>query len=326
MYLNEMTNDAKSTFLLFTEQIDQALAVLEQGEEPSNTILLNEMLSNQEEVLDAGSLLARCEQIAKRYEPSQRIVRSIHHFACTGGSLISKCINALPGVCVISEVHPLARRHLERKKQTFTPTDLIVQSYFAGVPDVNELSLEMFKEGIRTIANHAEKKGFYPIFREHSHTDYCVGDDPLALNLFSKMQQPDVEHKRVVTVRNPIDSFASLVDNGWVHHNPGSFDEYCRRYLLFLSNFEEREIFRYEDFVADPDREMTKIAAALSVPHNELFGDIFDFRLISGDSGRKASRIGARPARDGIDVIRSEANSSKFYGRFTEKYGLKYST
>ena len=41
---------------------------------------------------------------------SQKItLRSIHHLACTGGTLISKCIASMPDVALISEVNPMNR-------------------------------------------------------------------------------------------------------------------------------------------------------------------------------------------------------------------------
>ena len=41
---------------------------------------------------------------------SQKItLRSIHHLACTEGTLISKCIASMPDVALISEVNPMNR-------------------------------------------------------------------------------------------------------------------------------------------------------------------------------------------------------------------------
>ena len=36
-------------------------------------------------------------------------LRTIHHFACTGGTVISKCLAALPQVMLISEINPINR-------------------------------------------------------------------------------------------------------------------------------------------------------------------------------------------------------------------------
>jgi hypothetical protein len=37
------------------------------------------------------------------------VVRTLHHVACSGGTLISRCLAALPGVVLLSELNPLNR-------------------------------------------------------------------------------------------------------------------------------------------------------------------------------------------------------------------------
>ena len=40
---------------------------------------------------------------------SRPFARAIHHFACSGGTVISKCVAAMPHVALLSEVNPLNR-------------------------------------------------------------------------------------------------------------------------------------------------------------------------------------------------------------------------
>ena len=52
-------------------------------------------------------------------------IRTIHHFACTGGTLISKCIATMPNTQMLSEVDPLSTM-LQSKKPKFALTDIII--------------------------------------------------------------------------------------------------------------------------------------------------------------------------------------------------------
>lgn len=304
-----MTTDTPA-FTLFQRELNDALSTLVEKEEEVSAQL--EVLEHAAlldlDLIDAESLLDRCIQIDEKYRPQPRIMRSIHHFACTGGSLISKCLHAMPGAHVLSEVHPLARRHMNMSKQPFTPTDMISASYYAGLPSADQLSLKIFEKELDIILDQAEEQGFYPIFREHTHTDYCVGNDAVAAAPFHSVSLANIDHRSIATVRNPIESYISLTTNGWLHHQPATFDEYCRRYLMFLENFEDENIFYYEDFVRHPDRELKRMCETLDLPFYEHFSHIFDLRSISGDSGRTSSGIQERPSRTPPDCILQQAH------------------
>lgn len=295
-----MSTEGGNDFALFQQELEEALLVVASSEvrRVSAKPVIKDHKTSEFDLIDAQSLLDRCVHICEEYKPEPRVIRSIHHFACTGGSLISKCLHAMPGVRLISEVHPLARLHMNINQQRFTPTDTITAGYYADLPDFDQLSLRIFEEDIKLILDQAEKKGFYPIFREHSHTDYCVGPDAIAAKPLSYGSLFNIPQKRIATVRNPLDSYSSLTHNNWLHHEPKTFDEYCKRYLMFLEAFDEESIFYYEDFVMHPEREMRKICEALDVPYHDMFRQIFDFRSISGDSGRSSSVIEKRSARD----------------------------
>ena len=317
-----MSTDDTRDFVLFQQEIDDALALATTGDVKYVSEKCNQLASKNADLeldlIDAQSLLDRCVQISEEYAPPSLVIRSIHHFACTGGSLISKCLHAMPGAHVISEVHPLARQHVDIRKQKFTPTDTITAAFYAGVPRMDELALKIFEKDVLLILEQAERYGFLPIFREHSHTDYCVGEAPLAAQPMQFGALANAKHKRLVTVRDPVDSYASLTSNGWLDHQPPTFDEYCNRYLKFLESFDETEIFYYEDFVLSPAREMTKMCAHLDIPYSGFFEQVFDVRSISGDSGRRSSTISARSSRKFDTALRQELESSVTYAKLRQ--------
>jgi hypothetical protein len=49
-------------------------------------------------------------QVGKNWPPLEPfVVRTLHHVACSGGTLISRCLAALPDVVVLSELNPTNR-------------------------------------------------------------------------------------------------------------------------------------------------------------------------------------------------------------------------
>src|SRR5690606_26210779 len=60
------------------------------------------------EIQSTGSLVDQCIALCeeRRFERKEP-VRIVHHFACTGGTLICKCIAAMPNTQLLSEVNPL---------------------------------------------------------------------------------------------------------------------------------------------------------------------------------------------------------------------------
>lgn len=248
------------------------------------------------------------------------IIRTIHHFACTGGTLISKCLSALPNVFLLSEVHPFSELEINTEKPKFTPSNLSKLARYASIPMIDKLADKIFVDSIKSIHRHLESVGGQLILRDHSHSDYCIGSSVAQKPKVSSILEEDFEIYSVATIRDPIDSYMSLVRNGWVKFEPDSLDEYCRRMLIFLSEFSEEKIFRYEDFLGQPQKIMKEMCAILSVGYCERFSEIFDIFKLTGDSGRSGVDISKRNRLEiGGDLI-GKAISSKFYNIVCEKF------
>ena len=80
--------------------LDDALGLL--GEYPAST----DLVAGDD---NPASLLDQCLDLcADRGAGGPEPVRLLHHFACSGGSLISKCVATMPNVQLLSEVDPLS--------------------------------------------------------------------------------------------------------------------------------------------------------------------------------------------------------------------------
>jgi hypothetical protein len=154
--------------------------------------------------------------------------------------------------------------------------------------------------------------GSYLVIRDHTHSDYSIGDAECAHSAIVNVLQSYYNVRSLLTIRDPIDSYASLVKNKWLHFSPPSFDEYCRRFNVMLNHFEHANIVKFEDFVAQPTTKMKEMCEFLAIPYSDFFEDIFDVFRVTGDSGRSADVIGSRERIAPDDVLRQCQNSKEY--------------
>ncbi|MDG2560629.1 hypothetical protein P7M34_25440, partial [Vibrio parahaemolyticus] len=185
------------------------------------------------QVVDTESLLSRCTHICDKHKQKKPTIRIIHHLACSGGTLISKCISAMPNVYLLSEVHPYTDV-TQKGKPKCAPTDIVRLSKYAGIPKQKELATALFKQSIRSTYTHVLNQGGTLVLRDHTHADYSTNEPIPKKSTLVSLLQDEYEIKSILTIRNPIDSYASLVKHGWIHFEPKSFEEYCRRLLILL--------------------------------------------------------------------------------------------
>ena len=239
-------------------------------------------------------------------------IRIIQHLSCTGGTLICKCLAALPNVSLLSEVNPI-NRLARRPNLSFAPTDIAFLALQGMLPFSDELSEKLFKAGISVVLEHTQQLGKFLVIREHSHSDFMVGKTPRKNSVTKAFLKDEHQILSVLTVRHPVDSYLSTVNQDWLHFTPKTFNEYCRRYLLFIEANKDSQIYKYEDFVNEPEKELQLICGVLELPYNEDFHHLFDLFSFSGDSGRSGNIIEKRKRRECDKRFReSVAKSSRY--------------
>ena len=258
------------------------------------------------------SLLNRCEDACTILDAQdQTPVRVIHHLACTGGTLLSRCIEAMPNTVLLSEIDPLSPFPL--RKIDFAPYDLIRQSQTSLRPLDETGVIETFLAGLEAMSASHARMGRRLVIRDHTHSHFCADTDPEDRPTIGDIIQARFPLRSLITVRHPLDSFLSLRNNGWIHFQPDTLDEYCRRYNLFLDAYKDAPILRYEDFIADQDSGARLIAELLDLSFTIHWRDLLSVIEVSGDSGRKSDTIELRPRREvSVDLLR-EIDESHCY-------------
>ena len=264
-------------------------------------------------------------RLAEGTDVTENPVRTVHHLSCTGGTLFAKCIAAMPNVLLLNEVDPLSSLPFRSGKPAFTPNDLVALVRQGDPAVSSDLVIRMFVEELAVLRQEQARIGRAMVLRDHSHSHFLTGnaipDRPTLRELLSAR----FPVRSLVTVRDPVDSYLSMMEHGWHRHfDPPNFDEYCRRYLTFLESYTGVEIVRYEDFVAEPKSVMVNICRILGLVYSADFIENFDVFRFSGDSGRSGGAIAERPRRSLSDEFSNEIAKSENYKQLS--LALSYNT
>lgn len=301
-------NDLLAALSAFNETVDEI-----QATPLANAIALpNEPLEG---------LLAQCEAMQRTPDAPQP-VRIIQHFACTGGTLLSRALSLQPNTMLLSEIDPLSTLMVNVERPAFAPSDLI-HAVRHTLREVDERVLsDMFLAGLDVLHKDTGSQGLHLVLRDHAHSHYCTERDPMSRPSLRQLVSRRHSVRALVTLRHPLDSFLSLVANGWhTHMQPPSLEEYARRYQLFLDDNRGVPQIRYEEFLQDPSAVLASMCRELELPYDGDSLDLLSIAAMSGDSGRKSARIAARPRREIPDWIRQEAQDSTSFKDLCQQLG-----
>lgn len=310
-----MTNIGKDLSLLSAE-LNAALELVSEfsGASPVE----NSEVEYGLELKGTHSLLERCKSVTSTVKDKRKL-RVIHHFACSGGTLISKCISSLPNVFLMSELQPTSLLHLGDGNPKFSPSDVITQARYAHVPNMNELAWKIFINSIEISNEHVQNLGGHLVVRAHTHSEFCIGPEIPKNSATIERLKSKFDLINIFTVRNPIDSYLSLNENGWVHFEPSTFDDYCNRLLACINQFEDSQVFKYEDIVSSPETSLREIASALDLPFTESFLDTFSAVKVTGDSGRTSDSISPRERKQLSKDFENEVLNSNAFKKISAR-------
>jgi hypothetical protein len=295
-----------------TAKLTTLLAALQSGKaalrQPSNQAAHSNILTQ---------LRSLSDDITK--QPAEP-VRTIHHFACTGGTLISRYLAATPNARLLSEIDPLS----PLAKNRFSPLDLALQ-YRASSPVDNEIDqLSIFMAGFEVIYKRTCARGERLILRDHAHSHFCTGSNIPKRPTLKEIIAPHYPLVSVVSVRHPLDSYLSMLSNNFTHFTPLTLDSYAGRYMTFLDKYADETLIKYEEFITNHDITIGILCAQLDLPRTDDMDNIVPGITLTGDSGRKGGKLELRPRREVSIDIAAMCKSSGNYKSLCKR--LDYST
>ncbi|WP_415918887.1 hypothetical protein [Tateyamaria sp. SN6-1] len=259
-----------------------------------------------------AELRAQIEDHLKTQEPVAPI-RTVHHFACTGGTLICKFLATTPNARVLSEIDPLSTI----SKAKFSPLDLALQyrnaERNAGLVPRDEDLIEIFLAGLAVIYEKTRQRGERLVIRDHAHSHYCTGSYlPNRPNLRSILKT-QYTLLSVVTVRHPLDSYLSLLHNKFTHFDPGTLQDYANRYMAFLDAHEGLPWISYETFLSDTEGTLQELCKHLQLAYRPNLQSLISAITLTGDSGRTGPLVAQRTRREIPDQVAQMRSTSPAY-------------
>lgn len=264
------------------------------------------------------SLYDQCLELCQRIDQRDpEPVRTLHHFACTGGTLVCKYLAATPNARLFSEIDPLS----PLIKPHFSPSDLILHFRNSLRPIDNAAIEAVFIAGLARIHEYSVRHGERLILRDHTHSHFCTGEGLPARKTLKTILSDHFPLRSATIVRHPLDSFLSLRANGWVHFQPDSLEEYAQRYLAFLDAYNDIPIFSYEGFVEDPDATTQALCDCLDLVYSPDLELVVPAVRLTGDSGRQGDIVEKRPRRP---IPTDLEQSGPLYRELCERLGYPF--
>lgn len=252
-------------------------------------------------------------------------LRLVHHFSCSGGSVICKALATQPNLTLLTEIDPLSP--MERplpgsgKPTGFRPHDLLYHVHAALRPLGSETVTRAFAAAVAALVDGATREGRFLCLRGHAHSHYCLDDAALARPTLSQMLSEVAPLHEIVTVRHPLASFVALQAHGWITFDPPALSTYAARYMAFLDDHADAPILRYESFAAAPEAFLQQACAHLRLPYAAGAEQFLNVVRMSGDSGRRDAAIAPRPPRPVDAALAAEARQDAGFGALCARLG-----
>lgn len=242
------------------------------------------------------------------YKPD---IAVLYHLARTGGTLISKCLGAIDGNVLLSEIHPLVSvmDPLTQASQWFHLLSEAEREAFLAQGPFDYL------KAIQFISERARARDKKLIIRDWTHIDYTavpfVGVPSYQLTQTKLLQKEFTVHQ-FATVRHPIDSWLS-VSQLKVTKDCLPLEAYLVGCRQFARAAKAMGFVRFEDFCVQPHASLKQVCDTLQVNYSDDFIDKFwSYRTITGEvgGGRLEGKVIKTPSRKPVDPQLLEAFSN----------------
>lgn len=245
------------------------------------------------------------------------LVRTIHHLSSFGGTVISQCLAAMPGVTVLSEINPMSYR----PAGVYNPMTPLEQFQSAHTCLSHTELKEFFLWQIDLILKKCQQQQLQLLIRDHSHSDFLLRVPRKIRSLFEFLKS-DYDVQALITIRNPVDAYLSMQVSGFDLLD--SFDLYCQRYLLFADYYSFCPFYRYEDFVDDPDSILQSICNYYCFDFDRDYRTGFNNIQLTGGSGRKSDSISRFERRSYSSDFEAEVQASASFKLIANRFGYSF--
>jgi protein O-GlcNAc transferase len=259
---------------------------------------------------------------------NHRGLRIIHTLGGCGGTLLSRCIGVLPGVALLSEVNPASVKLFPAFDPIYQDTTWV---HLLTKEDADRFSrtdlheIENFRDLIQVFYDRATACDRQLVIRDYNYVEF-IGlpfrtDPPRRLMLYAALPRA-IPTSSVALIRHPVDQWVSLCK----HQPPGSGvspQEFCDAYATFLRELGETPLFKYEEFIDNPEDQLLVICRELGLRFAPSFRERFhQFDGVTGDFTRLRDQSISPPVRKVVPLeVMAEFRSSDSFHAILRKTG-----
>lgn len=235
-----------------------------------------------------------------------------------GAPLVTQCLGAMSNIVMLSRIHPTGVDRINPIQQAYQWFGLLTDA------DIERMKTQPdwpYLEIMQMIAERADAKGQTLIVADWSDLDF-IGDKPISelsgIFLHPTALEARLEPTSVALVRHPIDQWIHLKNQ--LGPNAPSIEIFLRGYRRFSDCLEGIETIRFEEFLADPAKELKAICGYLDAPFNTDWESGWkEYRYVMGEPARE------KPEDEPLVVLNDEImqafESNPDYAPTIEKLG-----
>jgi hypothetical protein len=216
-----------------------------------------------------------------------------YSFARSGGTLVNRCLGAIPGNLVLSEVNPHG---------AVVPLEVQARDWLGLLrpEEFEAASQKGYGAKLRALAETAGRQGQHLVVRDWTTLnfmdriffDYFEPSALLEQDLY--LRRYGLEHRSAVIVRRAPAVYESIVRT-FDHLSDLDVREFGASYLSYAQALAGRPVVQFEEFCRQPQRELEKLCDWLGVAYSPSF--LEDFRTFDRCTGDNrlpaASRAGS---------------------------------
>lgn len=209
--------------------------------------------------------------------------------ARSGSTLICKCLGAMKGINLLSEIHPLVcRQQFNPLKQAHDWYDLLTPEDFSRLHN-DSIS---FSNAFALLDTRSQERGETLVIRDWGHIDYIghpfLKKPRLQPEIYLALHM-DFDLIRTSFVRHPLDQWISLsrlaIMEQSIISGALNLTSFLDGYLAFAREAAQTGFIRYEDFTREPEAIMSQICTRLELDYDPTFIDRWHTNTkITGDT------------------------------------------
>jgi hypothetical protein len=223
-----------------------------------------------------------------------------YSFARSGGTLVNRCLGAMAGNLVLSEVNPHG---------AVVPVEVQARDWLAllRAEECDAFSRQGYGAQIRALDQTARGRGQHLVVRdwtalnfiERLFFDYHQPSALLEQDLY--LARSGLEHRSAVVVRRAPAVYESIVRT-FDHLRDLTVADFGAAYLAYAQAVAGRPVVQFEELCREPQRELEKMCGGLGVAYSSSFLEGFStFDRCTGDNRLAVPSRAGRSQR--IEVV-----------------------